>query len=72
MAGKNEALLLLATLVIATIFGISSAATYTVGDKTGWTIPSSPNFYAQWAAKQTFKVGDVLGNFFFFFLPTCA
>ncbi|CAO2822656.1 unnamed protein product [Amaranthus hypochondriacus] len=59
MAGKNEAVLL-ATMVIATIFGISSAATYTVGDKTGWNIPSTPNFYTQWAAKQTFKVGDVL------------
>nr|1JER_A Chain A, Cucumber Stellacyanin [Cucumis sativus] len=31
-----------------------------VGDNTGWSVPSSPNFYSQWAAGKTFRVGDSL------------
>ncbi|XP_057537375.1 blue copper protein-like [Amaranthus tricolor] len=60
MAGKNEAVLLTVTMVIATLIGICSAATYTVGGNTGWTIPSQPNFYSNWASQQTFQVGDAL------------
>ncbi|CAO2841217.1 unnamed protein product [Amaranthus hypochondriacus] len=56
MGGKNEAFL----LVIATLIGICSAATYTVGGNTGWTIPSQSNFYSNWASQQTFQIGDVL------------
>ncbi|XP_057537386.1 umecyanin-like [Amaranthus tricolor] len=61
MAGKNESVMLLATMVImAASIGISSAATYTVGGNTGWKIPPQPNFYSNWASQQTFQVGDVL------------
>nr|XP_043627989.1 umecyanin-like [Erigeron canadensis] len=36
------------------------AATYTVGDNTGWATPISGDPYATWASQQTFVVGDVL------------
>ncbi|XP_028794183.1 blue copper protein [Neltuma alba] len=38
----------------------SGAVTYTVGDKTGWTVPSSQAFYKTWTSGKTFKVGDIL------------
>ncbi|MYY57405.1 hypothetical protein FYL21_10235, partial [Lactobacillus salivarius] len=60
MAGKQVSSLLLAIVVIAGISGFCSAATHVVGDRTGWTIPSSPSFYSDWASRQTFAVGDVL------------
>ncbi|KAL2929614.1 Cucumber peeling cupredoxin [Bienertia sinuspersici] len=59
MAGKQVAMLL-AIVVIGAISGISSAADHIVGGNTGWTIPSSPSLYSDWAKRQTFKVGDVL------------
>ena len=69
MAGKNESVMLLATMVImAASIGISSAATYTVGGNTGWKIPPQPNFYSNWASQQTFQVGDVLGNYSIIFI----
>ncbi|KAF4398748.1 hypothetical protein G4B88_028111 [Cannabis sativa] len=44
------------------IFTDSTAAvTHTVGDTTGWTIPSSPEFYTDtWEDNKTFRVGDKL------------
>ncbi|KAF7839632.1 blue copper protein-like [Senna tora] len=36
------------------------SVTYTVGDKTGWVIPSSASSYQTWASGKSFKVGDVL------------
>lgn len=38
----------------------AAAVTHTVGDTTGWTIPSTPSFYDDWADNKTFSVGDVL------------
>uniref|UniRef100_A0A803Q9Q4 Phytocyanin domain-containing protein n=1 Tax=Cannabis sativa TaxID=3483 RepID=A0A803Q9Q4_CANSA len=44
------------------IFTDSTAAvTHTVGDTTGWTIPSSPEFYTDtWEDNKTFRIGDKL------------
>lgn len=33
---------------------------HTVGDKSGWSIPTVSNFYNDWASKQIFTVGDTL------------
>lgn len=38
----------------------AAAATHKVGDSLGWTIPSSPSTYSDWASTQTFLVGDIL------------
>ncbi|GJV43324.1 cucumber peeling cupredoxin-like protein [Tanacetum coccineum] len=48
--------LLASMLVIPSVL----AATYTVGDNTGWATPTSGDPYATWASQQTFVVGDVL------------
>ncbi|XP_056162423.1 umecyanin-like [Syzygium oleosum] len=37
-----------------------AAATYTVGDELGWTVPSNISYYQSWAASKTFMVGDKL------------
>ncbi|XP_041004836.1 early nodulin-like protein 1 isoform X1 [Juglans microcarpa x Juglans regia] len=39
-----------------------AVTTHVVGDSTGWVVPPSddPLFYAGWAAKQTFFIGDIL------------
>ena len=38
--------------------------TYTVGDTTGWTVPSNgAAAYTKWASGKKFKVGDILGKF---------
>ncbi|XP_021760777.1 umecyanin-like [Chenopodium quinoa] len=59
MAGYKSSLLL-ALVMIAGISELCSAATHTVGGRTGWTIPSSPSIYTTWANGETFAVGDVL------------
>lgn len=55
---------LLVLLVAATaLVEKSDAATYVVGDSTGWSIPSGgAASYASWAAKYTFRAGDILGT----------
>ncbi|XP_052199309.1 cucumber peeling cupredoxin-like [Diospyros lotus] len=51
----------LAIAVVAALVEGSTAASYTVGDDSGWRIPSSgASFYSDWAAKHTFAVGDSL------------
>ncbi|CAN6476280.1 unnamed protein product [Victoria cruziana] len=47
-------------LFVVSMAAAASAATYTVGDSSGWSIPSSPNFYDTWAASKTFHVNDKL------------
>ncbi|KAK1306122.1 hypothetical protein QJS10_CPA10g00377 [Acorus calamus] len=39
---------------------VSAATTHDVGGNTGWTIPSDSKTYTNWAAGQTFRVGDSL------------
>ncbi|KAL8136853.1 hypothetical protein V2J09_002854 [Rumex salicifolius] len=61
-AGKQMRLgaLVLAACLAALIQTSMAATSHTVGDSTGWTIPTSNSLYSTWAGKQTFKVGDTL------------
>ncbi|KAJ6912932.1 uclacyanin-3-like [Populus alba x Populus x berolinensis] len=58
--GLNMAFL--AAIAIAALIQTSVAqTTHTVGDTTGWAIPTGdPAFYSSWAANQTFNVGEIL------------
>ncbi|XP_073266310.1 uncharacterized protein [Populus alba] len=58
--GLNMAFL--AAVAIAALIQTSVAqTTHTVGDTTGWAIPTGgPAFYSSWAANQTFNVGEIL------------
>jgi len=47
----------------AAILESTEAADHTVGGNTGWTLPSGASFYSDWAADNTFKQNDVLGEF---------
>jgi len=68
----------LAAIAIAALIQTSLAqTTHTVGDTTGWAIPTGDlAFYSSWAANQTFNVGEILGNtttlinvcFFFYYI----
>lgn len=55
----------LAAIVIATLVQSSTAQTrHVVGDALGWVVPpGGASAYSNWAANQTFRVGDILGNF---------
>ncbi|OMO81122.1 Plastocyanin-like protein [Corchorus capsularis] len=60
MARNLVAAVFVAILGVAAMFQGTSAATYTVGDATGWRVPSNVNFYDDWTDNKTFRVGDVL------------
>ncbi|KAH9609035.1 hypothetical protein KSS87_007649 [Heliosperma pusillum] len=63
MAGNKRVtpmLLLLVTLVLSCVIGICSAKSYVVGGNSGWTIPTNPSLYSDWASNQKLQVGDVL------------
>lgn len=47
-------------LLLVSAAAVVQGATYTVGDTTGWTVPDTPTFYADWAANKTFVAGDAL------------
>ncbi|KAH9564802.1 hypothetical protein CY35_04G043900 [Sphagnum magellanicum] len=50
------AFMLLVTLPMSTL-----ATSYVVGDGAGWSVPSSPMFYAEWVNKHSpFHIGDTL------------
>jgi hypothetical protein len=52
------AFMLLVTLPMSTL-----AKSYVVGDGAGWSVPSSPMFYAEWVNKHSpFHIGDTLGK----------
>ncbi|XP_022151645.1 cucumber peeling cupredoxin-like [Momordica charantia] len=59
MAGAGVALVL---CFVAAVFVQHSAAekVHVVGDATGWKVPDAPTFYSDWAAKNTFAIGDSL------------
>jgi len=61
MAVGMRGCLLVLTLGLA-MAATSSAAIYKVGDASGWTILGNIN-YANWTAKKTFHVGDIIGKF---------
>lgn len=54
---------LVVVVLASTLLQSTYAVTYTVGDSTGWTVPSNTEFYDEWADNKTFAVGDVLGEF---------
>ncbi|XP_022946866.1 stellacyanin-like [Cucurbita moschata] len=51
---------LLLLLMAAASWQCSSAATYTVGNALGWTVPPISTVYSEWASDKTFVVGDIL------------
>ncbi|XVF88349.1 hypothetical protein PTKIN_Ptkin19aG0043700 [Pterospermum kingtungense] len=59
MARKISMAVLLVVLA-ATILQSTFAATYTVGDSTGWIRPTNNDLYDNWADNKNFAVGDVL------------
>ncbi|PON54735.1 Blue (type 1) copper protein, binding site [Trema orientale] len=60
MARKLNIILFAALAAVAMLQSSAVATTFFVGDSTNWVIPSSPNFYSNWAANKTFKIGDIL------------
>lgn len=57
--------ILMVIVIITVVPQTINAATYNVGDTSGWSIPRGKDtaaFYASWASSNTFNVGDVLGN----------
>ncbi|XP_011017785.1 PREDICTED: cucumber peeling cupredoxin-like [Populus euphratica] len=61
MARGLDMAFLAAIAVAALIHSSAAQSTYTVGDTTGWTIPSTGSaFYTTWAASKNFSVGDIL------------
>ncbi|KAE8713932.1 Detected protein of unknown function [Hibiscus syriacus] len=53
---------LVSVVLASTVLQSTYAATYTVGDNTGWTVPTGGNteFYDNWADNKNFLVGDIL------------
>lgn len=47
-------------LLLVSAAAVVQGTTYTVGDTTGWTVPDTATFYADWAANKTFVAGDAL------------
>ena len=60
---RNSHLVVLYMVVLSLMLALPStlAATYTVGDSSGWETPTGGDPYATWASQHTFVVGDVLG-----------
>ncbi|KAK1312232.1 hypothetical protein QJS10_CPA07g00629 [Acorus calamus] len=50
---------------MAAAAAVSVATTHEVGASAVWTIPANPTIYPNWAATQTFLVGDSLRCRFF-------
>lgn len=52
-----------AVMVVAALVQSSKAETHEVGDDLKWTVPSNGSVaYQNWAAGETFLLGDVLGT----------
>ncbi|XP_038890974.1 cucumber peeling cupredoxin-like [Benincasa hispida] len=60
MAAKSMFAAVFLLLVVVAPLRRTAAATHNVGDSLGWTIPSSPSTYSDWASTKTFLVGDIL------------
>lgn len=58
-------LAILAVALFAFLQTTVAVTTHVVGDSTGWTVPPNNDlpFYAVWAAKQTFILGDILRKY---------
>lgn len=69
MASTRSSLLCLAMgLVLFSMnFDVSKATEFEVGGKeNSWRIPTTANGLNEWAEKERFKIGDVLGNVLLF------
>ncbi|KAL4654109.1 hypothetical protein ACB092_01G354700 [Castanea dentata] len=54
-------LLVVVLTAVAVVVKVTEAATYVVGDSTGWAVPrNNPTFYTTWTSGKRFSVGDVL------------
>ncbi|MBA0787027.1 hypothetical protein Gotri_026751, partial [Gossypium trilobum] len=61
MSGKiTMAMAALFVVLAANVLQSTNGATYTVGDSTGWRVPTNNDFYDDWADNKVFAVGDVL------------
>ena len=58
-SGAGTGLALVVVILVARVFP-AAATSFTVGDKSGWTLGVD---YTTWASGNTFKVGDSLGKF---------
>jgi hypothetical protein len=62
MHRKGGSAVIAVVLALAGMAATSSAAVYKVGGASGWTILGNVN-YTDWAGKNTFHVGDIIGKF---------
>ncbi|XP_030931115.1 umecyanin-like [Quercus lobata] len=54
-------LLVVVLTAVAAVVKVTEAATYVVGDSSGWIVPmNNPTFYTTWTSGKSFSVGDVL------------
>lgn len=68
---KNSNYSFLAYFLIISFFTncFSEAREFIVdGKENSWKIPSSPNEFNKWAEKTRFRIGDYIGNDFYFTL----
>lgn len=54
---------LIGLVLLSITLEVSEATEFAVGGKNSWKIPSFANELNDWAQKERFKTGDVLGNF---------
>lgn len=64
MVGRGFSLLFMVA-VATNILPLSFAAVYKVGDSAGWTTIGNVD-YKKWASTKTFRVGDIIREFFSF------
>ncbi|KAL9151305.1 hypothetical protein ABFS82_11G044000 [Erythranthe guttata] len=59
--GFSFAVAVVMVVAAAQLVGDAAAATYVVGDASGWMVPTGgPATYTTWASQYVFRVGDVL------------
>ena len=64
-------LLVVVLIAVAAVVKVTEAATYVVGDSTGWIVPmNNPTFYTTWTSGKRFSVGDVLGKLLYMYKTT--
>ena len=62
MASFLKVLVSFLVVVVVAQVERSEATNYTVGDTTGWGVPTNTEFYDTWESGKTFRVGDVLSK----------
>lgn len=54
----------LGLLVLLLLMQRAGATQFKVGGSSGWTVPTDPTAYNQWAQKNRFRIGDSLCKLF--------